>query len=468
VHAPRDWSRPAAANIMVDPKRTVARGLADAFLAGEWEPAAMGRRGQRALGQRRVWIRNLAVVAWHAFEAAPLDAPGELAEVLWAARPLHEAFATARQRSEPPPHIRRWLFARTGMGPAPWPVVGLGSIKDLQDLLGLGLGELLWLADCRRLERIADDERLRHYRYRWVQKRSGGFRMIEEPKPLLKHVQRVLVREILNRIPAHDAAHGFCPGRSAVTYAAPHSGRAVVIHLDLEDFFGTVNAGRVYGIFRNCGYPEPVAHLLVGLCTNSTPRTVWADGPKPTSALSREAHYRLGRHLETPHLPQGAPSSPSLANLSAYRLDCRLAGLARTAGLAYSRYADDLALSSPSHLSRDRVSRLVTLAEQIAAAEGFRLNPYKTFFQRSSQRQRLAGLVINDRPNVDRREYDQLKAILHNAARYGPHSQNRHGHPHYRDHLLGRVSYLRHLHPARGDRLLAAFNEIDWTHPSPS
>jgi len=348
------------------------------------------------------------------------------------------------------------------MGTARWPVTPLHSVKDLQDLVGLGLGDLLWLADPRQLERTVRDERLRHYRYRWAAKSSGGVRLIEEPKPLLKHLQRVLKREVLDHVPPHDAAHGFRAGRSANSYAWTHAGQEVVIHLDLEDFFGTVTAGRVFGIYRSCGYPERVAHLLTALTTNSMPRSVWAPRSRPPSPLLADAHFRLGQHLRHPHLPQGAPTSPALANLSAYRLDLRLAGLARTAGLVYGRYADDLALSSSTHLTRARVERLVRLVESIATEEGFKVNPFKTFFQRASQRQRLAGLVVNQRPNVDRREYDQLKAVLHNAARHGPETQNRNNHPNFRAHLLGRISRINHLNADRGERLLVTFGQIDW------
>jgi RNA-directed DNA polymerase len=79
----------------------------------------------------------------------------------------------------------------------------------------------------------------------------------------------------------------------------------------------------------------------------------------------------------------------------------------------------------------------------------------------------LAGLVVNHRPNVDRREYDQLKAILHNAVRHGPQSQNRSNHPNYGAHLLGRISRIKHLNPDRGERLLATFNQIEWSEDLP-
>ena len=82
--------------------------------------------------------------------------------------------------------------------------------------------------------------------------------------------------------------------------------------------------------------------------------------------------------------------------------------------------------------------------------------------RRAGQRQRLAGVVVNQHPNVDRRQYDLLKAIVHNAARHGPATENRDGHPAFRDHLRGRIAWVGQLNPARGERLLATFAEIDW------
>jgi RNA-directed DNA polymerase len=422
----------------------------------------MARRGRQAVGQRRVWVRDLALAARNGFPAPPLDRPHELTEFLAACSALRGAFAKARARSEPVPKVERVFLVPTAMGFAPWPVAPLGSVRDLQDLLGLTTGDLRWFADTRGLARTVTDQRLRHYRYRWALKAAGGARLIEGPKTLLKHFQRVLLREVLDHVPVHPAAHGFTHGRSALTYAADHVGRAVVVHLDLEDFFGSIKAGRVYGAFRNCGYPEPVAYLLTGLTTNSVPQQVWAAAPRPTAPGQVAAHRRLGQHLAHPHLPQGAPSSPALANLVASGLDRRLAALAAASGLAYGRYADDLALSSPHHLSREQVARLVDVAARIAHEEGFHLNPAKTRVQRRGQRQSLAGIIINERPNIERHEYERLKATLHNAALHGPESQNRGDHPDYRSHLLGRISWVNQLNPDRGHRLLAAFAQVDW------
>ncbi len=448
---------------MSDPRFVVAQGLAAAFLGGEWEPGSMTRRGQRAVGQRRVWVRELAAAAWHAYPEPPRDRPRELAAFLAACSPLRAAFTVAQQNDEPRPTVRRWFPAATAMANAPWPVVPLHTTRDLGELLGLRAPDLLWFADTHHLERSVSDDRLRHYRYHWLRKPTGGLRLIEEPKPLLKHFQRVVLREVLDRIPVHAAAHGFRRGHSGLTYAAGHVGQRIVIHLDLEDFFTSIEAGRVYGIFRRCGYPEPVAHLLTGLSTNSISRRAWAEAPRPADAAMLPGYRRLGRRLAQSHLPQGAPTSPAIANLAAFRLDRRLSALAGALGMTYTRYADDLALSSPRRHTADELSATIKLITRIATAEGFRINPTKTSIRRAGQRQQLAGIVVNERPNVNRREYERLKATLHNAARFGPTSQNRGHHPQFRAQLLGRISWVRQVHPERGDRLLATFADIDWS-----
>jgi hypothetical protein len=308
-------------------RRRVAQGLATAFLAGEWDPPAMTTRGQRAVGQRRVWVRHLALAARHAYPDAPRDRPRELSAFLAASRVLADAVAASGDL-----RVRHWYVAPTAMAPRRWPVAELDTAQDVREALGLSESHLLWFADPKGLERTAADERLRHYRYRWIAKRNGGTRLIEEPKTLLKHFQRVLIREILDHIPVHAAAHGFVRGRSAVTYAAGHVGRVVVVHLDLEDFFASVSAGRAYGIFRQCGYAEPVAKLLTSMVTNSVPLAVLAAAPRTADAGRLAAFRRMERHLAHPHLPQGAPTSPALANLAAHALDRRLEGLAETIG----------------------------------------------------------------------------------------------------------------------------------------
>jgi hypothetical protein len=222
--------------------------------------------------------------------------------------------------------------------------------------------------------------------------------------------------------------------------------------MDLEDFFGSVAAGRVYGIFRAAGYPEAVAHTLTGLCVTVVPRAEWAGVPRPRDPSLLHRHARLGRRLATPHLPQGAPTSPALASLTAHALDRRLAALAPTLAADDSRYADDLTFSGPAGLPVETLTRVVA---EVARDEGFRVAPDKTRIRRRSRRQLVCGIVVNEHPNVPRAEYDRLKAILHDAARHGPAHANRAAVADFRAHLQGRIVWVGQVHPRRGRRLLA-------------
>jgi hypothetical protein len=419
-------------------------------------------RGQRAVGQRRVWIRDLTLAAWHEYPTPPVDRQRELAAFLAVCSPLVQAFARAWRRGEPEPQIVKWFMAPTAMGESRWPVPPLDDLADLGRMFGLTQTDLAWFSDRKGLERTATAEGLRHYRYRWAAKRSGGLRLIEEPKPVLKHLQRVVLREILDKVPVHPAAHAFCRSRSAVSYASAHVGRAVVVHLDLADFFASVTVGRVFGIFRQCGYPEPVAHALTGLATNSVPSKVFGLAQRPDHPELRDAHRRLEHSLAHPHLPQGAPTSPALANLAALGVDRRLSGLANASGGQYSRYADDLAFSWRDVRSDRQLERFLAFVERIVAEEGFRTNSRKTSVRRAGDRQLLAGVVVNERPNIERREYERLKALLHNCERTGPLAQNLSGHPHFEQHVRGRIAWVAQLNPSRGERLEAAFSRVDW------
>ena len=99
----------------------------------------------------------------------------------------------------------------------PWTVDGVAES---------GAGRLdRWPGWMTALERTVADEKLRNYRYRAVARRTGLPRVIEAPKARLKEIQRWLLREILDHVPPHDAAHGFTRGRSVVSHAQLHTGR---------------------------------------------------------------------------------------------------------------------------------------------------------------------------------------------------------------------------------------------------
>jgi RNA-directed DNA polymerase len=313
-----------------------------------------------------------------------------------------------------------------------------------------------WFADRWRL---AHDEqsRLQHYHYRWLPKRSGGLRLIEMPKARLHRIQQKILRQILDLLPPHPAAHGFRRGRSCVTHAALHAGKRAVMRMDLKDFFPSIQYARINALFEKLDYSPAVAATLARICVNRAPQGVFRDR-QAGGALP----WNERQALKSPHLPQGSPCSPALANLCAYRLDVRLEALAQSLGATYSRYADDLVFSGDLDFARV-AERFHIQVAAIALEEGFRVNTRKTRLMREGTRQQVTGVVVNRHPNIARDEYDRLKAILTNCARHGAASQNRDQHADFRAYLAGRISHVRMVNPRRAIKLQRLSEAIAWT-----
>jgi RNA-directed DNA polymerase len=428
------------------PPDVLARVLAAALLDGDWEHNAMLSRLRDAIGIERPWMRTLVRAARSRYATPPAASLRDLARWLSTHNAFREAIAAR-------PQVVRYATPAPEMADSPWRVPSLATTRELAMWIGVDVARLDVLADRRGISRSSTDPRARHYRYAWIAKPSGGHRLVEAPKWRLRTAQRRVLDGILGHIPPHDAAHGFRAGRSVVTFAQQHIGRDVVIRVDLQAFFSSVFAARVVGILRAAGYPDEVSRTLAALCTHRTPPDVLAGGPDRDPI----DHARL----RTPHLPQGAPTSGALANLAAYRLDVRLAGLAAKLGATYARYADDLVLSGDRALVRAAPTVVARIAA-IASAEGFSVNFRKTRVMTASARQRITGIVINDKLSAPRDEIERLRAILHNCRRDGPAAQNRDNHPDFRAHLRGRVAWIGSLDPQKGARLRDMFEQIRW------
>jgi len=434
-------------------RNSLARALASAFLASEWREEDLLTIGAQVLGARPPWLAHTVRELLRQFAAPPSSDPALLRAAIQRSRALLEHGSVLGA----PPRIARWICAEPVMGAARWPVPALATPVELADFLGISATDLDWFADLKRLNASAESPALEHYSQRWLPKRHGGYRLLEAPKARLRALQRRVLDEVLAEVPVHEAAHGFVRGRSALTCARVHSGQRLLLHLDLREFFSSIRAGRVLRVFRALGYPDAVARTFTGITTTCAPTRVLAAQPalgfsEFRDARAVEERARQRRKLGARHLPQGAPTSPALANLCAFQLDLRLLHAARAVGARYTRYADDLAFSGGEDFAR-RVTRFEALVGAIAIEQGFAINHRKTRVMHCGARQRLLGLVINEEPGVSRRERDTLEAILTNVLRHGLESQNRDRVPNFLDHLRGRVAWVAQAKPNHARKL---------------
>ncbi len=259
-----------------------------------------------------------------------------------------------------------------------------------------------------------------------VLKRDGSKRSVMEPCQELKREQRWILDNVLSQSVFHPSCHGFITGRSIVTNASQHCGRELVVNVDLTGFFHAVTFRRTRGIFASLGIPTARTNQYAAICTIQTPQ---------------------GRYL-----PQGACTSPALANLAASNLDSRLNGIAISLGMVYTRYADDMTLSggnsdcihgmvregSGIHSSRSlqtdskqvrevwtderhkrTVGKLLSQLRSIVISEGFKVNEKKTRIMIAPDTRLVTGLDVSGAiPAIPLRTLERYVRILGK-----PHSQ---------------------------------------------
>jgi RNA-directed DNA polymerase len=222
----------------------------------------------------------------------------------------------------------------------------------------------------------------KHYRSFPLRKKDGSKRDIDTPRTYLKVIQWWILDNILNHVEIAENVFGFVAGRSAVQNAEYHLGARHVLNVDIRQFFPSITIDQVRAIFRSLGYEDDVSDMLSELCC--------LDG----------------------HVPQGAPTSPAIANLVLRELDTELSALAERAGHRYSRYADDLTFSSQSWIEKE----FLNLIEKAVQAAGFELKPEKTRFSGSEGRMEVTGVVINEKPQPTRAWRKRTRATLHKLS----------------------------------------------------
>jgi len=288
------------------------------------------------------------------------------------------------------------------------------------------------------------------------------YRTICVPHPLLMQAQRWIAQNILNAVEPHESSHAFTKGRDLLGAAKKHAGARWLVKMDVRSFFESISESRVYFVFRNLGYPALLSFQLARICT----RVDRYDQRRLPTRTEGTLPYRP---RSSGHLPQGAPTSPMLANLAVRALDVHLTHTAEVNGWVYTRYADDLAFSRIDDVSRTSAVHLIKLVEM--ALGTFNLVPQRPKTCIASPRARklvLGVLVDRERPRLSRPFRDNLETHLYalTSPKLGPavHMKNRGfaSRIGMRRHVGGLLAFAHQIDAAYAAKQYELFNTIDW------
>lgn len=265
--------------------------------------------------------------------------------------------------------------------------------------------------------------------------REKKIRVLNVPNFLLKTVQRRILHRILYKLPVSEYAFAYVQGRSLPGNALPHVGKEVVLKLDISRFFDSIDGDAVYAVIRQLMLSESAAVLLTNLCI-----------------------YQ-GR------LPQGAPTSPYLANLVMKRFDAQVGKWCGARGISYTRYCDDMTFSGSK--AAMQTEELTAYIKRKLCRIGFSLNAQKTAVIRAAQQQRVTGIVVNEKLAVPRALRRRIRQEVYYCGKFGVQdSLNRRNADtdpvSYLHSLLGRIAYARQIEPDNAE-LAAYFAAVsDW------
>ena len=266
----------------------------------------------------------------------------------------------------------------------------LKTREDVADILGINEKSLRFFLYKIRPEKM--------YSSFTIPKKNGKSREIHAPKPPLLNVQKKLASILSCVYKPKICAYGFIKGKSIVSHAEQHTQKMLLLNIDLKDFFSQIHFGRIRGMLIKPPYS-------IGL--------------EAATTIAQIACYN-GK------LPQGAPSSPVLTNMICVPLDNQLMKLSKTRGYTYTRYADDITISTyKKSFDKDIISlegeKVILGAKltEVFKKNNFEINPDKVILRSQQMRQEVTGLTVNRFPNLRRSYIKQLRAILHSSDKYG-------------------------------------------------
>ncbi len=312
----------------------------------------------------------------------------------------------------------------------------IADVKTLATHLETTLSELRYLSFHRYVSTVS------HYIRYQVPKKAGGHRKIAAPMPRLKKVQRAILDKLLSKVKVSDYAHGFTENRSIVTNAKPHINQAIVVNMDLKDFFPTLDYKRVFGMFKALGFSPQQSTVLTLVCTETVEEKIKVDG----------AVYYVNEGERV--LPQGAPTSPAITNIICRKMDQRLAGIAKKLGFTYTRYADDMTFSGPKEL-RSSLNKLMWQVKAVIKNEDFQLHPMKTRIMTTGARKEVTGIVVNEKASVPRKKLKAFRALLFQIEKDGPANKSWGNSPDLLASIEGFARFVYMVDPKKGSEFLA-------------
>lgn len=257
-------------------------------------------------------------------------------------------------------------------------------------------------------------------------KKNGDFREINAPSKKLKLIQRWILNNILYKLDSGSYVYGFMPGKTIYSNAQVHVNHDLVLGIDIKDFFPSIKFGSIYHIFKSAGYSNKIAMALADLCTY---------------------HWKL---------PQGAPTSPMLSNLAGKRLDMMIAQYCNRRFFTYSRYADDITISGSYKLPMYK-EKIIKIIE----GNGFTVNENKTRMFSKGSRQKVTGLIVNDKVSIGRKKKKWIRAIVHNILMNGFVAENRSNDPFFREKIFGHLGYANMVDSEFATPLIESLKKID-------
>lgn len=257
----------------------------------------------------------------------------------------------------------------------------------------------------------------KHYHLASIPKKNGGVRELNVPSHYLKHIQRVILDKLLYGLPVSEYAKAYLPEAMLIDNALPHIGKEKVLKLDIKGFFDSIDCDMVCSVFSHLGFESAATSLLANICT-----------------------------LEGT-LPQGAPTSPHIANLVMAYFDNRVGDFCKARNVAYTRYCDDMTFSGCFD-----EKEIIRFVEHLLLKQGFELNHKKTACISSSQQQKVTGIVVNEKPQLSSDERKKIRQEVHYLSKYTVLSCMRKMDIHttqieYLTSLQGRISFALQINP---------------------